>query len=105
MKLLLPSSRCTPPMEGRKAPQQPLRPSIVPQPIQTGPSQGMISQQRYPNRPQRYYYYCGSPDHYANVCPFERQGQGALLILSCQNCQEYGHMAPHCPKPQQKWIV
>ena len=71
-------------------------------PTLIGPSQGMTSQPRYPNRPQRYCFNCGSPDHYANVCPFERQGQGAPLILPCQ---EYGHMAPQSPKPQYKRIV
>ena len=57
----------------RKAPQQPMETNIVPRLVQTRPSQGMISQPRYPNRPQGYCYNCGSLDHYANVCAFKRQ--------------------------------
>ena len=94
------------PTYGRgKASQQPMRTNIAPQLIITGPSQGMMGQTKYPNRPQGYCFNCGSPDYYANVCPFGRQEQGAPLVLPCQNCQEYGHMAPQCLKPQQKWIV
>ena len=65
----------------------------------------MIGQIKYQTRPQGYCFSCGNLDYYANVCPFGRQGQGAPLILPCQNCQEYGHAAPQCLKPQQKRIV
>ena len=57
-----------------KVPQQPMKMNIMPRPILTRPSQGMTSQPRYPNRPHGYCFNCESPDHYANVCPFERQG-------------------------------
>ena len=94
------------PTYGRgKAIQQPMRTNMAPQPILAGSSQGMLGQVRYQTRPQGYCFSCGSPDHYANVCPYGRQGQGAPLVLPCQNCQEYGHAAPQCPKPQQKRIV
>ena len=82
-----------------KAPQQPMRTNMASQPILTGPSQAMMGQIRYQNRPQGYCFSCGSPNHYANICPSERQGQGAPLVLPCQNCQEYGHAAPQCSKP------
>ena len=89
----------------RKAPQQPMRTNIAPQPILIGLSQEMMGQIRYQNQPQGYCFSCVSPDHYAKVCPFRRQGQDAPLVLPCQNCQEYGHAAPQYPKPQQKQIV
>src|SRR5665811_32054 len=72
-------------------------------PAAAGTSQ--LGQPRYQNRPPAYCFNCGNPDHYANVCPFGRQGQGAPLILPCQNCKEYGHAAPFCPKPQQPRVV
>ena len=77
-----------------KAPQQPMRMNIAPRPVLFGPSQGMMGQIRYQNRPQGYCFSCGSLDYYVNVYPFGRQGQGAPLVLPCQNCQDYGHAAP-----------
>jgi hypothetical protein len=45
---------------------------------------------------------CGSPDHYANVCPYPKaSGQGAPLQLPCQNCHQYGHGASTCTQPLQ----
>lgn len=45
---------------------------------------------------------CGSPEHYANACPHPKVGgQGAPLVLPCQNCRQYGHAMPQCPEPQQ----
>ena len=94
------------PTYGRgKAIQQPMRMTVATQPVLAGSSQGMIGPVRYQPRPQGYCFNCGSPDHYANVCPHGRPGQGAPLVLPCQNCQEYGHAAPQCPKPPQKRIV
>lgn len=44
-------------------------------------------------------FVCGSPDHYANNCPFRGPGQGGPLPLPCQNCGDYGHGQLYCPKP------
>ena len=63
-----------------------------------------------PPTPQRYQFYsdrpmgvcfnCGSLDHYANVCPHSKVGgQGAPLVLPCQNCHQHGHTMPQCPQP------
>jgi len=94
------------PSYGRgKAPQQLMRTQYVGRPGQVGMHQGMTSQPRYPDRQIGFCFVCGSADHYANVCPFKGAGQGAPMVLPCQNCQEYGHMAPQCPKPQQARIV
>ena len=77
-------------------------------PIQIArPPAGYRIPQNVPGRPMYqkpthgYCFNCGSPDHYAPNCPFERQGQGAPRILPCQNCGEYGHTAPQCAKPAQ----
>ena len=56
-------------------------------PLQIGISQGLTPQGRYP---VGVCWSCGDPTHFANVCP-NRGGQGAPLILPCQNCGEYGH--------------
>ena len=94
------------PTYGRgKAVQQPSRPKVPLQVNHPGSGQGTSTQPHYPARPTGYCFNCGSPDHYANVCPFSRQGQGAPRILPCQNCQEYGHSAPQCPRPQQVRIA
>ena len=69
--------------------------------VQPSVNQGVGMQPRYSSRPPGYCFNCGSPDHYATNCPFPRQGQGAPRILPCQNCQEYGHSAPQCQKPEQ----
>jgi hypothetical protein len=85
------------PTYGRgKAIQQPMRTGVAAPP--TGA--GQTGQTRYPIRLPVYCFNCGNPDHYANVCPFGRGGQGAPILLPCQNCKEYGHAAPFCPKPQ-----
>ena len=60
-------------------------------------SQVMIPQARYP---VGVCWNCADPSHYATSCPV-RPGQEAPLILPCQNCGEYGHKLPRCPKPQQ----
>lgn len=58
--------------------------------------------QLYPDRSTGVCYNCGAPDHYANVCPHPKVGgQGAPLVLPCQNCHQYGHAMPQCPQPQQ----
>ena len=63
------------PTYGRgKAIEQLKRTNMTPQPILAGTSQGTLGQVRYQARPQGYCFSCGSPDHYANVCPFGRQG-------------------------------
>ena len=72
-EVVAPVFQVHPTYERRKAPQQPMRTNIAPQPVLTGPSQSMLGQNRYPNQPQGYCFSCGSPDHYANVCPFGRQ--------------------------------
>ena len=64
-----------------------------------GPSQGMNPQTQFVTRQLGYYFICGSPHHYAAACPFNGQGQGAPLLLPCQNCGEYGHEQIQCPKP------
>ena len=56
-------------------------------PLQIGTSQGLTPQGRYP---VGVCCSCGDPTHFANACP-NRGGQGAPLILLCQNCREYGH--------------
>lgn len=85
------------PTYGRgKAVQQPMRTVVGAPPAGIG----QMGQTRYPVRPQVYCYNCGNPDHYSNVCPFGRGGQGAPILLPCQNCKAYGHAAPFCPKPQ-----
>ena len=66
-------------------------------PLQIRTSQGLAPQGRYP---VGVCWSCGDPTHFANVCP-NRGGQGAPLILPCQNCGEYGHQLQQCPKPQQ----
>jgi hypothetical protein len=68
---------------------------------QSGLGRGTGRQIGYTGRPFGYCFNCGSPEHFVSHCPFPRQGQGAPRILPCQNCQEYGHSAPQCPKPEQ----
>jgi len=92
------------PTYGRgKAIQQPMQMNVPVPRVAAGTSQ--LGQPRYQNQPPAYCFNCGNPDHYANVCPFGRQGQGAPLILPCQNCKEYGRAAPFFPKPQQPMVV
>ena len=83
---------------GRGTPQQ-----IIANPdsrtTRPGPNQGMNPQTRFVTRQLGYCFICRSPHHYA--CPFNGQGQGAPLLLPCQNCGEYGHEQTRCPKPQQ----
>lgn len=71
------------------------RPGVRPA---VGPSSQMYVPPRNPNQ-TGFCFVCGSPDHYANVCPFRGTGQGAPLPLPCQNCGEYGHGPSHCPRP------
>ena len=104
-EVVVPVFQVRPTYRRGKAPQSPMRMNMAPQPVLTGPSQGMMGRIKYQNCPQGYCFSCRSPNHYASACPFGRQGQGAPLVLPCQNCQEYGHAAPQCPKPQQKRIV
>ena len=86
--------------KGRGTPQQ-----IMANPdsrtTRPGPSQGMNPQTRFVTRQLGYCFICGSPHHYAATCLFNGQGQGAPLLLPCQNCGEYGHEQTRCPKPQQ----
>jgi hypothetical protein len=85
------------PTYGRgKAVQHPMRTVVSAPPI----GSGQMVQARYPTRPPVYCYSCGNPDHYANACPFGKGGQGAPILLPCQNCKAYGHAAPFCPRPQ-----
>ena len=85
---------------GRGTPQQ-----IIANPdsrtTRPGPNQGMNPQTRFVTRQLGYCFICGSPHHYAAACPFNGQGQGAPLLLPCQNCEEYGHKQTRCLKPQQ----
>ena len=78
-----------------KAPQHLIRANPVHQPALPGPSQGMMPYQQF----HVTCYNCGGPGHYANNCPYPKQGQGAPLPLPCQNYGEYGHALPNCPKP------
>jgi len=94
------------PVPGRgKAPQQLYRvgnPSVRPQ--NPGLTSGMTSQPRYsgfPERQSKLCYICGSPMHFANVCPSRGPGEGAPLPLPCQNCQRYGHVVSQCQSPVQ----
>jgi hypothetical protein len=84
-----------------KAPQQLVRANVVPRNVQVGISPGMIPHPKL----YGFCFICGSPDHYANACPFKGQGQGAPLILPCQNCGEYGHNATQCQKSQQNRVI
>ena len=81
-----------------RVPQQLIRTNANPHGVVAGSSQGNYSSSRYP---PGCCFSCGSPQHYANVCPFKGPGQGAPLMLPCQNCQEYGHGSNECPKPQK----
>ena len=85
---------------GRGAPQQ-IMANPDSQTTQLGPSQGMNPQTQFVARQLRYCFICGSPHHYTAACPFNGQGQGAPLLLPCQNCGEYGHEQTRCPKFQQ----
>ena len=64
-----------------------IRSVVGARPLQIGTSQGLTSQGRYP---VGVCWSCGDSTHFANACP-NRGGQGAPLILPCQNCGEYGH--------------
>jgi hypothetical protein len=78
-----------------RAPQQLIR-------THTGPAQGSGPSGYPPSKfPPGCCFVCGSPQHYANGCPYKGQGQGAPVVLPCQNCQEYGHGSPDCPKAPQ----
>ena len=66
-----------------------------------GPSQGTNPPTRFVTRQFGYCFLCGSPHHYAATCPCNGQGQGAPLLLPCQNCGEYGHDQTQRTKPQQ----
>jgi hypothetical protein len=81
-----------------RIPQQLIRANMPPHPGHGGPNQGNYPPSRFP---PGCCYVCGSPQHYANSCPYKGHGQGAPLALPCQNCQEYGHAISECPKPQQ----
>ena len=90
---------------GRGSPAgiRPMNPGMRPATIGAGPSQPTLPRyQIYSDRPVGVCYNCGSPQHYANVCPHPKMGgQGAPLMLPCQNCHQYGHDATHCPHPLQ----
>lgn len=66
-----------------------------------GPSgQGMYPPPRFQDRQTGFCFVCGSPDHYANNCPYRGPRRGAPLPLPYQNCGEYGHGPTNCPRPQ-----
>jgi Zinc knuckle len=81
-----------------RIPQQLIRANVNPHTAAAGSSHGNFPPSRFP---PGCCFVCGSPQHYANLCPHKGHGQGAPLVLPCQNCQEYGHVSHECPKPQQ----
>lgn len=83
-----------------RTPQQLMRHNTMNRAAPVGMNPSMPSQ----SKPYGFCFICGGADHYANVCPY-RVSQGAPMVLPCQNCHEYGHIADHCHKNPQPKVI